>query len=149
MGQQPGTKSGRGPANRLSSTACCVPRSGLHRISFVRASEELSRTVFFGALEAKIDGSLLGEQPRRHPVPPRPVPPDRRAPLHLAPPVVCPGVGFDRLDLINSCPRGYVHDGRLCGLEIGMKGWAWTRNPARPRPDPPSPDRLRLRQGMY
>ena len=52
----------------------CSP-IGLNVISFVRASEESSRTVVFDSLESKRVGNLLGEQTRRRPAPPRPAPP--------------------------------------------------------------------------
>ena len=51
---------------------------GLHRISFVRASEETSRTVF-GSLEGKREGCLLAGSTRRRPVLPSPAPPRRPA----------------------------------------------------------------------
>ena len=52
--------------------------NGLHRISLVRASEELFRTVVFDALEGTRDGCVLREQTRRRPIlpgPPRPAAP--------------------------------------------------------------------------
>ena len=108
-GQQSGTKSACGPADtpvvNRSSTARCVPRSGLHWISFVRASEETSRTVAYGALEGK-DGRLVVSLAHRpaaatsRPDPPRPAPPRsprppcRRAPSRPGPPMVCLGFGL-------------------------------------------------------
>ena len=86
----------------------------LHRISFVRASENTSRTVVFGALESKVDGLPRGASSRRrpwcirpppsHPAPPRIAlrsrrPPRRCAPPRRVPPVVCPGFGFDNIGL--------------------------------------------------
>ena len=71
--------------NRLS-TVRCVPPMGLHRISFVRASEETFRTAIFDALEGKRDGCLLGEQTRRRPVLPRPAQPRLAATPCAAPP---------------------------------------------------------------
>ena len=82
--------------NRSSNgrqTARCVIQSGLRRVSFDHASEELSRTVVFGALGCKMDGVLLGASSRRrpgrthpppaHPAPRRPVAP---CPAPPAPP---------------------------------------------------------------
>ena len=81
-GQQPRTKSGRGPADNpdvnWSSTARCVPRIGLHGISFIRASEETSRRVVFDARGGKMVGCLLGAPTCRRPTLPRP---PRPAPL--------------------------------------------------------------------
>ena len=85
------------PGVNQLSTARHVPRFGLHRISFVRAPEEISSRLVFGALECKMDGSLLGAPARRRPIPPCPALP-RPAPLRCpAPPVVCPGFGLDRV----------------------------------------------------
>ena len=70
---------------------------GLHRVSFVRASEELFRTVVFDALEGTRDGFVLREQIRRRPIlpgPPRPAAPPCAA--RPDPPVVCVGFVFDR-----------------------------------------------------
>ena len=67
--------------------------AGLHRISFVRASENSFRTVVDDAPEGNRDGCLLGEPTRRRPVLPRTAPPLRRAPPR---PVVFLGFGFDR-----------------------------------------------------
>ena len=50
-GQQPATKSARGPAVKpLVNRTFCSP-TGLHRISFVRACEEMFKTVVYSALE--------------------------------------------------------------------------------------------------
>ena len=94
-----------------------MPRSGLHRILFVRASEETSRTNIFGALESQIDSFLLGASIRRrperihppssNPAPPRPTAPRPTPPPLPAspalqrpvPPVVSPGFGFDKFGL--------------------------------------------------
>ena len=84
---------------------------------FVRASRETSRRVFFGDLEGKKDGCILGEPTRRRPS--RPTPPPRHALPRLDPPVVCPGIGFDRfiLEAANKRCGGFdlfgSHDGRL------------------------------------
>ena len=78
-----------------------IRQVGLHRNSFVRASEEAFRTVVFGCLEGKGDVCLLREPTRRRPVLPRPAPPrpaappPRRPPHRVDPPVVCQGFGFD------------------------------------------------------
>ena len=52
---------------------------GLHRISFVRASEDTFKTVTPDALEGKRAARLLGEPTRRRPVLPRPALPRRPA----------------------------------------------------------------------
>ena len=112
------------PLTNRSSTARCVPRSGLHRISFVRASGGSSKLGASNALEGKMDGFFLGASSRRFwahqpaAIPPRPAAP-RRAPSRTAPTarlaavrrpassrpwygrvldptVVCPGFGSDR-----------------------------------------------------
>ena len=70
---------------------------GLHRISLVRASKEMFRTVVFDALEGTRDGCVLCEQTRRRPI--QPGLPSPAAPPCAAPPdpsVVCPDFGFDR-----------------------------------------------------
>ena len=76
IGQQPRTKSGRRPADKprinRGSTARC---NGLHKVSFVRASEETFRTIVSDALWSMRDGCVPGEPTRRLrscPVPPRP-----------------------------------------------------------------------------
>ena len=82
-GPQPGTKSGRRPAdkplyqprvNRLFLSSC-----GLNRISFVRACEESFRTVVFDALGGERVGCVLGKPTRRRLVLPGPAPPRRPA----------------------------------------------------------------------
>ena len=80
--------------NRLS-TAYCVPAFGLNEILLVRASGEMFQRRVFDVLGGTRDACLLGELFCRHPVPPRPAPPLRRAP-RPDPPVVCLGFGFDR-----------------------------------------------------
>ena len=100
-GQQLGTKSASRPAdkpqvNRLS-TADFVPAFGLHRISLVRASEEMLRTIVFDAPEETSDGCVLRGETRRRSI--LPSPPCPAAPLCAARPdllVVCPGFGLDR-----------------------------------------------------
>ena len=96
-GQQPGTKSGRGPAhNRVVNRMFCS-FSGLHGISFVRASGGSFRAVVFDALEGKRVGRFLGEPARRRTVLPLPTAPrPRRAPLRPDPPVGCPGFAFGK-----------------------------------------------------
>ena len=99
VGQQSGTKSGHGPADKplviRSSAARYVRRFGLHAISFVRAFEETSRTVVFGALEVEMNDCSLGAWPylalplaaRPRLAPPRPAPP-RPAVPRFEPPCV-------------------------------------------------------------
>ena len=98
-GQQPGTKSARGLADKprinRSSTADFVPAFGLHRISLVRASGETFRRRVFDALEGTGVPCFLGEQFCWHAVLHNPAPPPRCAP-RPDPPVVCPGFGLDR-----------------------------------------------------
>ena len=70
----------------------CSP-IGLHRISFVRASEESFKTGVFDALE---------KSPRRtdpsasRPAKARPAPPPHHASPRPDPPVICLGFGFDK-----------------------------------------------------
>ena len=52
----------------------CSP-IGLHRISYVRASRDTPRKVFFDCFERKRDGCILVETTRRRPVLPVPAPP--------------------------------------------------------------------------
>ena len=85
-------ESGRGPGDKLvinrSSTACRVPRSGLHglhKIYCACASEEKSRTAIFGGLQVQMEGTPLGAPLRPisvalHPALPSPAAPARRAP---------------------------------------------------------------------
>ena len=105
-GQQPGTKSARGPSDEpLVSRSLCSP-IGLHRISFVRVSGESLRTVFFDALGVKRVGLSPGRPSpsASRPAPPCPAPPPRSAPPRPDPPVVCPG--FDS----TSIPRCNLDD---------------------------------------
>ena len=60
--------------NRWSSAFFCSS-IGLHRISFVRASDETFKSDLFDALGGTRDGCLLGEPIRRRPVLPGPAPP--------------------------------------------------------------------------
>ena len=79
MVQQPGTKSGRRPADkpRVNHGFCsCV---GLNGISFVRASGARSRTIVHDALGGRRGGCFLGGPTRRRPVLPGPAPPRRPA----------------------------------------------------------------------
>ena len=84
-GQQPGTKSGRRPADKPRidrlSTAGFVPPSVYIGVSFVRASRDTPRRAVFDCLVGKRVGCRLGE-----PTCPRPAPPSRRAPPRRAPP---------------------------------------------------------------
>ena len=90
--QQPGTKSGRRPANKpvinRSSTARRVSRFGLHGISYVHASGETSRTVVFGDLGVGNERSCPERTatPRIRPAPPCPAQPPCSAPPCPAPP---------------------------------------------------------------
>ena len=80
-----------------SSTGDFVPAFGLNGISLVRASEEMFRAVVFDALEDTSDGGVLRGETRRRPI--LPGPPCPAAPLCAArpdPPVVCPGLGFEK-----------------------------------------------------
>ena len=56
-----------------------IRQVGLHKVSFVRASEETFRTVVYGAPEGGRDGCILREPTRRHLVLPRTALPLRRA----------------------------------------------------------------------
>ena len=100
-GQQQGRKSAVRPSDKPVtnhlSIGDFVPAFGLHRISLVRASEEMFRIVVFDALEDTNNGCALHGETRRRPIllgPPCP------ATLLCAarpdPPVVCPGFGLDR-----------------------------------------------------
>ena len=87
---------------KRGSTGYRIPPSvpiGLHRISFVRASENMFRTIVYDALGCKRDGCVLGEPTLRHPVLPGPALPRRPAlcPPRTTPPVVCPGIGFNKI----------------------------------------------------
>ena len=81
VSKQPGAKSAYGPADEplinQSSTARRVPRFDLHGISLVRAFEETSRMVVFGALEIEIDDCPLGASSRLAPPHPAPRPASR------------------------------------------------------------------------
>ena len=72
---------------------------GLHRNSFVRASRDTPRRVFFDGLEGKRGGCIQGELTPRRPVLPVPAPPRRPAVRCPGPPVVCPGFGFGNSDI--------------------------------------------------
>ena len=98
-GQQPGTKSGRGPAEKPVVNRWLCSSIGLHRISIDPASENIIRDSVFDDLEGKRDGSVVSWANRPVGVPSYPAPP-RPAALPCAassdPPVVCPGFGFDK-----------------------------------------------------
>ena len=85
IGQRPGTKSGRRPADKLRVDRSLCSSIGLHKISFVRSSEEPFRTVACDALEGTGDGCPRGEPTHRRPVLPGPAPPRRPAvrPWHV------------------------------------------------------------------
>ena len=91
IGQQPGKKSGRRPADKPLVNRGFCSSIDLHRISYVRASDQSFRTVVPDALGKRGVGCPLGEPTRRRPVLPGPVPP-RRAPPRRDPPVVYPGL---------------------------------------------------------
>ena len=81
-GRQPGTKSGFRPAHKprsIASQPLVCFSIGLHRVSFVRASRDTPRRVFFDRLGGNRGGCLLGEPARRRPVLPVPAPPRRPA----------------------------------------------------------------------
>ena len=85
IGQQPRTKSARGPADKpLVNRWLCSP-IGLNRNSFVRASRDKPRSVFFDGLQGKREGCLLVEPTRWRPVLPVPAPPRRPAVRRPAP----------------------------------------------------------------
>ena len=95
-GQRPGTKSARGPGDQPVVNRGFCSSIGLHRISFVRASEA-SRTV--SSIRWEQEGGLsLGQidPTASRPVQPRLPSPPRRAPPRPDRPVVCPGFGLDR-----------------------------------------------------
>ena len=95
-GQQPGTKSARGPAAKPRVKRGLCSSTGLHRISFVRGCEETFRTVVYDTMGGWQDRRLLGRSNRRHAVLPGPAPPRRPAMRRADPPEVCPGFGLDR-----------------------------------------------------
>ena len=68
---------------RFNRTFCSS--TGLHRISFVRASEETFTRVLFGTLSGTKERCPLGEPNRRRPFRPGPAWPRRRAVHRLAP----------------------------------------------------------------
>ena len=80
------------PMINLSSTARCVPPFDFHRISFVHASEETSRTVVPIALESKMDSCLLGAPNRRCPASPQLTRPRPAARLCADPPHPARGI---------------------------------------------------------
>ena len=152
-GHQPGTKSASRPAvnprmNRLS-TADFVSAFGLHRISLDRAFAEWSVSIgfrlivllegrfkrhVFDASEGTGDACLLDELCCRHPVLPGPAPPARRTP-RPDPPVVCPGFGLDRLNLILFGRASGGNSGQLStmlwGDALGARGSvvSWANRP--------------------
>ena len=82
------SSTGRRMVVNRSSAARCVPGSGFHGVSFVRASEELSRTVVFrcpGGQNGRLfPGRIDPPQSWAHPpaaVPSRPAAPRRALPL--------------------------------------------------------------------
>ena len=98
-GLQPGTKSGRRPADGSLVNRSLCSFVGLHRVSFVRASEVMFGTVLFDALDGKRDGFFWANRPVGVPACPAPpccTLPPRRPPSRPDPPVVYPGLGFDR-----------------------------------------------------
>ena len=76
-GQQPATKSARGPIDKLLVNRRFCSPTGVHRISFVRPCEESFRTVFYIALVGQ-RGRWLPRPPKcRHFVRPSVAPPRR------------------------------------------------------------------------
>ena len=97
IGQQPGMKSGRRPADKPWVNRGFCSSIGLHRVGFVRASRDTPRRVIFDRLGGARDGCLLGEPTRRRPVLPVPAPLRRPAVRRPPdPPVICPGFGLDK-----------------------------------------------------
>ena len=103
-GQQLGTKSGRRPADKPVinrwSTAGFVPPSVYIKFSLFVLPGIRPGGYSFDRLESKRDGGLLAEPTRRRPVLPVPAPPSRRAPPRPDPGVLCPGFGFDKINLV-------------------------------------------------
>ena len=77
LGQQPGTKSARGPVDKSRVNCWFCSPVGLHRVIFGRASGGVFNTVVFDGRGRKKDDCFLGDQTRRHPTLPRPAPPRR------------------------------------------------------------------------
>ena len=92
IGQQPGTKSARGPADNTAGQPLVV---FLHRFTWdfgcscFRGDVQDSRLRWSGSQEGRLS-SL-----RTDPSASRPAPPPRRAPARPDLPVVCPGFGPD------------------------------------------------------
>ena len=115
-GQQPGTKSARGPAdqpliNRLStagqpqvnrgSTADFVPPSVYigFRLFVLSKSSPGQCLRFAGRQEGGLSPGRIDPTASR-PTQPRPLSPPRRAPPRTDRPVVCPGFRFDRSSIL-------------------------------------------------
>ena len=97
-------------------SGCWTRQVGLHRISLVRASEEVFRTGSHDALEGTRDSCPWANRSvgvPSCPALPRPVAPPCAAPTRPDPPVVCPDFGFDWLrftgvtQLLVCDPTGY------------------------------------------
>ena len=133
---------------------------GLHRISFVRASENTSRTVVLRALEGERDNcSWANRIAASRFAPPHSAPPPGRAPPCPDPPVVCPGFGLDRFGLHRiSFVRASEYTSRTIvfgalrevgGYLVGARSASSRASrPAPPRFAPPCVALLRPARGM-
>ena len=143
-GQQPGTKSTRGPADKPRVNCSLCSSIGLHSKSFVRASGDSSRMVFFDGLEEQRGGctySGRSDPSTSRPALPRHAPPTRRAPRRPESHVVCSGLESTGLHRVWSCFRIVVQDSCL-RYPGGQEGWlspsmATRRRPILPGPAPP------------
>ena len=107
LGQQPGTKSGLRTTDYPLVNRSLCSSIGLHRNSFVRASEETFRTVVYDAPESKRDSCVLCEPTRRRSTLPGTALPPRPAPSRPDLLLVCPGLGIDRstFDCLRQCAQ--------------------------------------------
>ena len=146
-GPQPGTKSGRRPAdkpliNRLS-TACQPVIVFLHRfyIGFPLFVLPKNRSRQLSSMPQKPHRTAVfwANRPVGYPSYRTAAPLHRRAPPRPDPPVVCPGFGFDRS--FRTCvfdALGGKRDGCLLGEPTRRR--PVLPGPARPRRAPPRPD---------
>ena len=120
--QQPKTKGGRRPGNKpVINRGLCSP-SGLNRISLVRASEALFRTVVHDSLERTRDGCVLPERTRRRPI--------LRSPPHPAAPPCAPDPDRPCCVRVLDSTSTATNKRRYTGQQPG------TKSPSRPAEKP-------------
>ena len=97
--------------------------NGLHRMSLVRACEELFTTIVFVALmRTRHSGVMRKQIRRRHTLPGPPSPAAQPCAARPDPPAVCPGFGFPNMPCMNKGIEGRTRSSdRSSRWKIGLK----------------------------